>query len=144
MKTSQPEVSLSGMLEGGGGGSCPPRYWRIKWRRRITTCPQRFLSLAACLIVVKLNSLVRFFGRKVGLKKSFQIFLTFSLVNLNSLYIPLYFFLLVAPTILPASTSKWKEVADARSSILMVKPTNSVTATHTAVSQQQLLPKVRL
>ena len=41
----------------------------------------------------------------------------------------------VAPTILPASTSKWKEVADA-SSILMVKPTDSVT--------QQRLPKVRL
>ena len=47
-------------------------------------------------------------------------------------------FLAVAPTILPASTSQWKEVPDA-SSILMVKPTDWVIATN-----KQHVPKVRL
>ena len=47
----------TGMSEAGGqgGGSCPPRFWRIRRRRRaaaarrITTCPTGFLTLAASL-----------------------------------------------------------------------------------------------
>jgi hypothetical protein len=42
-------------MGGGRGGSCPPRFWRIRRRRRagaarrITTCPTGFLTLAAPL-----------------------------------------------------------------------------------------------
>ena len=45
-----------GMSEGRGqGGSCPPRFWRIRRRRRavaarrIITCPPRFLDFATYL-----------------------------------------------------------------------------------------------
>ena len=51
------KVFRQGCRKGGGrGGSCPPRFWRIRRRRRaaaarrITNCPPGFLTLAAPLL----------------------------------------------------------------------------------------------
>ena len=47
----------TGMCQRGGrGGTCPPRFWQIRRRRRqaaarrITVCPPRFLDLGTCLL----------------------------------------------------------------------------------------------